>query len=510
MSPTHLVDSLRLPTRHARCAIALIVLGGFVLDARAQESANGPEASSTLTAELPFETVLTRVTAHTADQQQRAAEELNRTRERIAAEKAPMLARMQAAEDRILLATAESRRIRTLEENAGAERRRLLKEVDLARKAAAFATTTARDSLAALRDGLPPGEAKAVREAMDGILARMDDTEKAPETAIALDAVDLMLARLERAIGGYVAEGEAIHANTNQVLRGQFAFAGPEVFFRSTDGSLTGPVRQREGSDFAVAYPIATWNSADAGNYFSGELATIPADASGGKALRLQQTHGSVWIHIQKGGVMAFIILGVGTLALLMILQKARDVVRMRPESMATVETCLAMIARNDIAEATRVAAGFTGTTRELFDMGLAHRSEPKAILEEHLESVLLEQRLHYERRLPLLAVIATAAPLMGLLGTVVGMVKTFALITVFGTGNAGKLSSGISEVLVATELGLAVAIPTLIAHGFLAHRIEKNLAQLERYALRLVIAVETGRSRPASQGSAKTEAVSA
>ena len=114
---------------------------------------------------------------------------------------------------------------------------------------------------------------------------------------------------------------------------------------------------------------------------------------------------------------------------------------------------------------------------------------------------MLLRQRLHFERRLPLLAVIATAAPLMGLLGTVVGMVKTFALITVFGTGNAGKLASGISEVLVATELGLVVAIPTLIAHGFLSQRIQKNLSLLERYALEFVTAAETARTaKPVSR----------
>jgi biopolymer transport protein ExbB len=120
----------------------------------------------------------------------------------------------------------------------------------------------------------------------------------------------------------------------------------------------------------------------------------------------------------------------------------------------------------------------------------------PKELLEEHLYAVLLRQRLHYERWLPLLAVIATAAPLMGLLGTVTGMVRTFALITVFGTGNAGKLASGISEVLVATELGLMVAIPTLIAHGFLSHRIHKNLALLERYALEFVTVVQPDQDR--------------
>jgi biopolymer transport protein ExbB len=65
----------------------------------------------------------------------------------------------------------------------------------------------------------------------------------------------------------------------------------------------------------------------------------------------------------------------------------------------------------------------------------------------------------------------------------------------VFGTGNAAKLSSGISEVLVATELGLVVAIPALVAHGFLAHRIHRNLSLLERYALEFATAVGTAKA---------------
>jgi biopolymer transport protein ExbB len=101
-----------------------------------------------------------------------------------------------------------------------------------------------------------------------------------------------------------------------------------------------------------------------------------------------------------------------------------------------------------------------------------------------------------------LLAVIATAAPLMGLLGTVTGMVRTFALITVFGTGNAGKLASGISEVLVCTELGLMVAIPTLVAHGFLSHRIQRNLSLLERYAVEFVTAAQSEKSSEACKES--------
>jgi biopolymer transport protein ExbB len=160
------------------------------------------------------------------------------------------------------------------------------------------------------------------------------------------------------------------------------------------------------------------------------------------------------------------------------------------------VEGFLILVADGATAKAQQALGSLQTTTRELFTVGLRHLHKPKAILEEHLYAVVLRQRLHNERWLPLLAVIATAAPLMGLLGTVTGLVRTFALITVFGTGNAGKLASGISEVLVATELGLMVAIPTLVAHGFLSHRIQKNLSLLERYALEFTTAAQPDKSR--------------
>jgi biopolymer transport protein ExbB len=164
-------------------------------------------------------------------------------------------------------------------------------------------------------------------------------------------------------------------------------------------------------------------------------------------------------------------------------------------DSPQAVHAFLANVSAGARQRAEQEVTSLSAPVRELFLIGLRYVDSPKEILEEHLQSVLLRQRLHYERRLPLLAVIATASPLMGLLGTVVGMVKTFALITVFGTGNAGKLASGISEVLVATELGLVVAIPTLIAHGFLAHRIQRNLSMLERYALEFVTAAESAKA---------------
>ena len=93
------------------------------------------------------------------------------------------------------------------------------------------------------------------------------------------------------------------------------------------------------------------------------------------------------------------------------------------------------------------------------------------------------------------MAITAAAAPLLGLLGTVTGMIKTFNLITIFGTGDAKSLSSGISEALVTTELGLIVAIPALILHGVLSRMTKEKIAALEQTALSFVNGVVGART---------------
>ncbi|HVZ65519.1 MAG TPA: MotA/TolQ/ExbB proton channel family protein [Lacunisphaera sp.] len=448
---------------------------------------------SVLRATTPFDEAMKNGVADLRARMNRAADGLNQTRARIAAEKTPLLAQVRAAEDHILAAETTASRLDIRKEDSADQRRKLLQELEGLRKTTTFAGTLAHDSLKAALDGLAPGENQVAGERLERLLADLDDAAAGPSGRAAMDAAEFLASRLAQAVGGYRAEGTALLADNSQVVQGTFAFLGPETFFRPAQGAA-GTVRPREGAKYPVNYALPQWASADAAAFFAGQPATIPADAAGGKALRLQQTRGTFWQHVQKGGAVAYAILAVGLVAALLILQKVHDLTRMELATPDKVSACLAAIARGDIAQAKTGVATLGRCTRELFTVGLASLDHPKAILEERLQSALLAQRLVYERRLPLLAVIATASPLMGLFGTVVGMVKTFALITVFGTGNAGKLSSGISEVLVATELGLAVAIPTLIIHGFLAHRIQKNLLQLERQALDFVTAVETAR----------------
>ena len=420
--------------------------------------------------------------------------ELTATREKIAREKAPLLKAQRAAEDRIIAAESANLQLETAAEQAAETRRKLGKDADALRKNENYLGTLARDSFTAFAEGLLPGERPLLPEKFTALNESFASPAKSGATQGTIETADLLLERVQLALGGYRVTGSSLLEGSSQLVPGTFAFAGPETFFRADAGGVAGTVRTREGSGQAVTYVLPEWKTEAAAAFFQGKLAEIPADASAGKALRLKETKGTLLQHINKGGVVSYAILCVGLASILLILQKLRDAAHLAVDRPETMQRCLETIARGNTAEAEKAVAGLKLPVRELYATGLRHLDESREILEERLTAVLLRQRLHYERWLPLLAVIATAAPLMGLLGTVTGMVRTFSLITVFGTGNAGKLASGISEVLVATELGLLVAIPTLVAHGFLSQRIQKRLSLLERYALEFVTAAQSGK----------------
>jgi biopolymer transport protein ExbB len=449
--------------------------------------------SATVRGAETFDEAMKRATADYGERLKSAADELNGARKRIAEEKAPLLLDMRNAEDRILMLQSEIERMETGAEDATNQHRRLLTDLDSIRKNTTYIGTLAHDGLTAFDESLAPGEGQLLSDRIQALGQKLDDTSAGPNGGAAIDIAEFLLERTRRELGGYATAGSSLIEGNSQVFRGTFAFVGPETYFLP-EGGKAGTVRPRVGSAYPVTYPLAMWKPDDASAFFQGKPGSVVADASGGKALRLKQTTGSVLEHIQKGGLVAYAIIAVGLLSLIMIVQKIVDLAKLSVDTPQAVRAFLLNVSQGQTAKAEQAVKSLLPPTRELFVVGLQYARSTKDLLEEHLQSVLLRQRLHFERRLPLLAVIATAAPLMGLLGTVVGMVKTFALITVFGTGNAGKLASGISEVLVATELGLVVAIPTLIAHGFLAHRIQKNLSLLERYALDFVTAADTAK----------------
>jgi biopolymer transport protein ExbB len=111
----------------------------------------------------------------------------------------------------------------------------------------------------------------------------------------------------------------------------------------------------------------------------------------------------------------------------------------------------------------------------------------------------VLTTRLRLNGWLPFLAICATSAPLLGLLGTVTGIMQTFMLMTVYGTGDPKTLSSGISEALITTEYGLIVAIPSLMLHAFLSRKARGILDEMEKVAVSFLNQVR--KSEPSAAG---------
>jgi biopolymer transport protein ExbB len=122
---------------------------------------------------------------------------------------------------------------------------------------------------------------------------------------------------------------------------------------------------------------------------------------------------------------------------------------------------------------------------------GLANRNRDRVVIREAIEDTGRHVVHELDRFIGMIGTIASLSPLMGLLGTVFGMIRTFNAITVSGIGNPASLAGGIAEALITTAAGLTVAIPALLAYKFLRGRVQTLVVQMEKEAIKLVEALE-------------------
>ncbi len=129
-----------------------------------------------------------------------------------------------------------------------------------------------------------------------------------------------------------------------------------------------------------------------------------------------------------------------------------------------------------------------------IISAGLANSKHGREIMKESIQETASQAVHELERFLNPLATIAGVAPLLGLLGTVVGMIKVFNEIMIQGTGNASVLAGGISEALITTAAGLCVAIPALVMHRYFSRRVDSLVVRMEQEAIKLVEVVHGDR----------------
>ncbi|WP_105172300.1 MotA/TolQ/ExbB proton channel family protein [Pseudoalteromonas sp. T1lg24] len=200
-------------------------------------------------------------------------------------------------------------------------------------------------------------------------------------------------------------------------------------------------------------------------------LGTVMFDPTLGNAAKLQNKQQGILEHIKKGGVWALPILFFGALSLIVALIKAVQLLKL-PSVKAD------LTARLSSAKDLRGA--------ELTLVEIAKNYPVSSQRDDQLVAFLMKYRYQVENYLGVVATSAAIAPLLGLLGTVSGMINTFMMMNTFGTGDAATVSGGISEALVTTELGLIVAIPSLILSALLSRKAKSHNAKLEANAIQL------------------------
>ncbi len=189
---------------------------------------------------------------------------------------------------------------------------------------------------------------------------------------------------------------------------------------------------------------------------------------------------------VAQGGVIGWIIFALGMVALLLVLLRALFLWRSGRSTARVVDRVEGHIRRRDREGALAVLDNRQGATARVVATAIRNLDRDREHLEDIVSEAILHESSHLNRLGAFIMVIAAVAPLLGLLGTVTGMISTFDIITEFGTGDPKLLSGGISIALVTTEMGLIVAIPTLLLGTLLSSWAERIKDDMEQAALRV------------------------
>ena len=291
----------------------------------------------------------------------------------------------------------------------------------------------------------------------------------------------------EDRLGGSLFEGVALDADGIE-RPGRFAALGPVAYFAADGEGPAGLAATQFGASQPGIYDRFPGEVASTVRALTaGKAARVPVDMTGGGAIQVAEARPSILEHLRKGGFVMIPLLAVALAAVVLTVWKTIELGRIQIQPVRQLDAAIEAAQHDDDATAREAVTGLRQPLRSLVEEAIEHRHSGRDHLEEIMHEHVLAALPRLERHLGTLAVLGGIAPLLGLLGTVTGMIHTFQLVTIFGSGDAKLLSGGISEALVTTETGLAIAIPVLLVHAFLARRARGILGALERIAVGIV-----------------------
>ena len=431
-----------------------------------------------------------RAAARVMDESARAQNQAVQVRSSIKAEEVELRARAQRLAKETEAAQAELDRLqKRFEELLALEE---TKRAELAENQEEVKNLEATLRLAARETGLllTTSLATPARPARLKVLAPFKDQDRFPGLDDLKDLVEVLFEEMDQGGRIDVRQGEYIDP-AGQKDQARILTVANFNSYRQLEDSFgfLRPTASGTGLS-ALAQPPAWTQRRSLAAYLEGEAESLPLDPSGGQALSHLKTSRGVRDWLAAGGLLIWPILLLAGLAVLLILERLYSLGSIKSDStkvMARLKDLtgrskwkdgLELCQKNRRSPACRVMAA-----------ALENRGRSKEALEAAVEEAILKQLPRLERFLPTLSVFAAIAPLLGLLGTVTGMIETFQVITRFGTSDPKLMAGGISEALITTQLGLAVAMPIIIIHHFLERRVDKVVGDMEEKGLALAAA---------------------
>jgi len=190
---------------------------------------------------------------------------------------------------------------------------------------------------------------------------------------------------------------------------------------------------------------------------------------------------------ISQGGAVMYILIATSLLSLTIVFERLWSLRSSAVIPVKKIKNIEEAVRNGDAEQALALCKNNNTAMSRILWVALKNRGVKRGVMKEILEEVGRQEVAHLERFVGILALVAAIAPLLGLLGTVIGMIEVFRVISVEGVGKADVLAAGISKALNTTAAGMSIAIPTLVAYRFFEAKINRYVVDIEQHALYFV-----------------------
>jgi biopolymer transport protein ExbB len=428
-----------------------------------------------------------------ADQTQQAASRLSglakqnteqaaRTRKLMSMEKSQLKARLAKLKKKLAVEDRELHKVQKQLKELSTTREQLVRDFEVQADDLKTVEGTIRIAAKQAEDDIAHCLAGPAHPDWKQTVQSLLNNDRYPGVPAIRSLVDMRFDQIEAGRGVNRSQGEFMDSS-GQAAQGEIMRLGMfTTLFKDAAGKV-GYLELEEGGERLAEVPEVTdWMTTSAlEDYFGGKAESVPMDISNGAVFARLMAGKDAGEWVRAGGLLLWPIIVAGALGLLLGLERLIFLVRQRKGSKdffkkfmeagdkGDWKSCEKLLEKNGKSPACRVLSRL-----------LKERGQGPDVLEATLQEGVLEEVPRLERFLSTLQVLAVISPLLGLLGTVTGMINTFQVITVFGTGDPRMMSGGISEALVTTQAGLAVAIPIMLIAHFLKRRVSGVLDDMD------------------------------